>query len=122
MFGMIIPDRKVPNFCTATLAPDCPAGAAVDALTGLPSRWHGRTLDSSASRSLGGVVFGRELERTVSRVTQRGTVVNKFTHEATETQHETTGPGVARRAREADRCIPRNVRTRSHSSWSNAAG
>jgi len=36
MFGMIIPDRKVPNFCTATLAPDCPAGAAVDALTGFP--------------------------------------------------------------------------------------
>src|SRR3954452_8386573 len=36
MFGMIIPDRKVPNFWTATLAPDCRAGAAVDALTGFP--------------------------------------------------------------------------------------
>jgi hypothetical protein len=36
MFGMIIPDRNVPNFCTATRAPDCPAGAAVDALTGFP--------------------------------------------------------------------------------------
>src|SRR3954447_1172269 len=36
MFGMIIPDRKVPNFCTATLAPDRLAGAAVDALTGFP--------------------------------------------------------------------------------------
>jgi hypothetical protein len=47
MFGMIIPDRKVPNFWTATLAPDCPAGAAVDALTGFSSRWHGWSLDSS---------------------------------------------------------------------------
>ena len=36
MFGMIIPDRNVPNFCTAILAPDCPAGAVVVALTGFP--------------------------------------------------------------------------------------
>src|SRR3954470_12829950 len=36
MFGMIIPDRNVPNFCTAILAPDWPAGAAVDALTVFP--------------------------------------------------------------------------------------
>jgi hypothetical protein len=33
---MIIPDRNVPNFCTAILAPDWPAGAAVDALTVFP--------------------------------------------------------------------------------------
>src|SRR3954454_23509002 len=36
MFGMIIPERKVPTFCTAILAPDCPAGAVVVALTGFP--------------------------------------------------------------------------------------
>src|SRR5688500_14130045 len=34
MFGMIMPDRKVPNFCTATLAPELPVGAVVVALTG----------------------------------------------------------------------------------------
>jgi hypothetical protein len=47
MFGMIIPERKVPNFCTAILTPDCPAGAVVDALTWLSSRWDGWTLGSS---------------------------------------------------------------------------
>jgi hypothetical protein len=31
---MIIPERKVPTFCTATRAPVLPAGAAVVALTG----------------------------------------------------------------------------------------
>src|SRR3954449_2231666 len=49
MFGMIIPDRKVPNFCTATLAPDCLAGAAVDALTGFPLTGHGRQPDRSVT-------------------------------------------------------------------------
>jgi hypothetical protein len=41
MFGMIIPERKVPTFCTAILAPDCPEGAVVVALTGLSSRGDG---------------------------------------------------------------------------------
>jgi hypothetical protein len=41
MFGMIIPERKVPNFCTAILAPDRrPAAVVVVALTG-SSRWDG---------------------------------------------------------------------------------
>ena len=33
MFGMIIPDRNVPNFWTAILAPDVFAGAAAAAVT-----------------------------------------------------------------------------------------
>ena len=37
MLGMIIPDRNVPTFCTATLVPAFPpAGAAVVALTCSP--------------------------------------------------------------------------------------
>jgi hypothetical protein len=49
MFGMIIPDRKVPNFCTAILAPERPAGADVVALTGFPPGGDGWT--SSRPRS-----------------------------------------------------------------------
>ena len=33
MFGMIIPDRNVPNFCTAILAPDPVFGAVTSAVT-----------------------------------------------------------------------------------------
>jgi len=36
MFGMIIPDRNVPNFCTWTLVLDFFAGAADSVLTAAP--------------------------------------------------------------------------------------
>jgi hypothetical protein len=33
MFGMIIPDRNVPNFCTAILVPELLAGVSAAAVT-----------------------------------------------------------------------------------------
>src|SRR5688500_14811516 len=56
MFGMIIPERNVPNFWTATLAPDPRAGAVVDALTGVPPGGdHGHRLARTAPAPPAGI-------------------------------------------------------------------
>jgi hypothetical protein len=68
MFGMIMPDRKVPNFCTAILAL-LPAGAVVDALTGfLPMT----RMDLTLARTLDHRVTGEDPDRVPAAPSLRG--------------------------------------------------
>jgi hypothetical protein len=76
---MIIPDRKVPNFWTATRAPVFPAGAAVDALTGSPRGWQGLRLPVPPWG-------GRGRGRMVTSITGGAIVVNSTQQKSTATQ------------------------------------
>jgi hypothetical protein len=56
MFGMIIPDKNVPNFCTATRAPDvllvllAPTSALAAMYTSVPSGLHAHDVHRTALR------------------------------------------------------------------------